>query len=45
MVDPDLQIMGGGGGGGGGGEGGHPDPQVRGGGLPKNFFRSFGPQF
>ena len=31
--------------GGGGGEGGHPDPQVRGDGLPKNFFRSFGPQF
>ena len=35
----------GGGGGGGWWGGGHPDPQVRGGGLPKNFFRPFGPQF
>ena len=32
-------------GGRGGWGGGHPDPQVRGGGLPKNFFRPFGPQF
>ena len=26
----------------GGGEGGHPDPEIRGGGLQKNFFRPFG---
>ena len=39
MADPDLQIR-------GGGRGvGHPDPEIRGDGLPKNFFRPFGPDF
>ena len=33
MADPDLEIRGGGGEG-----GGHPDPEIRGDGLPKNFF-------
>ena len=33
MVDPDLQIRRGGGGG-----GGHPDPEIRVGQSPKNFF-------
>ena len=28
-----------------GGGGGHPDPEIRGGGLKKNFFWPFGPQF
>ena len=37
--DPDLQIRGGGGG------SGHPDPEIRSGQSPKNFFRPFGPQF
>ena len=41
MADPDLEIRGGGGGEGGG----HPDPEIRGDGLPKNFFRPFGPDF
>ena len=27
------------------GGGGHPDPEIRGGGLKKNFFWPFGPQF
>ena len=42
VADPDLQIRW------GGGEGseGHPDPEKRGGGgLKKEFFRPFGPQF
>ena len=38
VADPDLQM------GGGGGEV-HPDPGIRGGGLPKKFFRFFGPHF
>ena len=40
MADPDLQIRGKGG-------GGHPDPEIRGGGgsFLKNVFRPFGPQF
>ena len=38
MADPDLQIKGWGG-------GGHPDPEIVGGGGLKNvFFRPFGPQ-
>ena len=44
MADPDLQIKGKGGGEGGG----HTDPEIRGaggGGLKKNFFGPFGPQF
>ena len=44
VVDPDFQITGGGGGGGGR----DPDPEIRGGavgGLHKQFFRPFGPQF
>ena len=44
VVDPDLQITGGGRGG-----GRDPDPEIRGGGgvggLPKQFFRPFGPPF
>ena len=36
MRDPDLQIRGG---------PGHPDPEIRGGGLQKNTFWPFGPQF
>ena len=36
MTDPDLQIR---------GEPGHPGPEIRGGGVSKNFFRPFGPQF
>ena len=27
----------------GGGGGGHPDPEIRGGGAQKNFFQYFGP--
>ena len=39
MVDPDLQIRGGGG-------GGHPDPEIWGGGQSQKFFFSpFGAQF
>ena len=34
---PDLQIRWGG--------GGHPDPEIRGGGLKKTFFQPFGLQF
>lgn len=37
MADLDLQVKGGGGGG-GGEEGGHPDPEMRGGPGLKNFF-------
>ena len=37
VTDPDLQM--------GGGGGVHPDPRIRGGGLPKKFFRFFGPHF
>ena len=41
VTDPDLQI--------GGGGGGHPDPEIRGGGagpgLKKSFFRPFGLHF
>ena len=38
VKDPDLQI--------GRGGGSHPDPEIKGGGgLKKNFFRPFGPQF
>ena len=37
VADPDLQIRGGGGGVGGG----HPDSEIRGGGLKKFFFRLF----
>ena len=40
-VDPYLRI---GVGGGGGGGAGHPDPEIEGG-LKKNFFQPFGPQF
>ena len=38
VADRDLQIR---------GRGGHPDPEIRGGGggLKKNLFRPFGPQF
>ena len=36
VADPDLQIRGG---------GGHPDPEISGGGLQKDFFLPFGPQF
>ena len=39
LANPDLQIRGG---------GGHPVPEIRGGGvtgLKKNFFPPFGPQF
>ena len=36
MADPDLQIKGG---------GGHPDPEIRGGGLKTIFFQPFRPQF
>ena len=36
VADPDLQIRGG---------RSHPDPEIRGGGLKKNFFRAFGPHF
>ena len=39
VADPDLQTRGAGGG------GVHPDPGIRGGGLPKKFFRFFGPHF
>ena len=43
MPDPDPEIRGVGG---GREVYGHPDPQIReGAGLPKNFFRPFGPQF
>ena len=35
VVDPDLQIRG----------GRSSDPEIRGGGLQKDFFRLFGPQF
>lgn len=37
-ADPDLQIR---------GQGSHPEPEIRGGegGLKKNFFRPFQPQF
>ena len=45
VVDPDLQITGGGR---GRGRGRDPDPEIRGGGvggLHKQFFRPFGPQF
>ena len=35
VTDPDLQM----------GGGVHPDPRIRGGGLPKKFFRFFGPHF
>ena len=38
VADPDLQI----GGGGGWGRGGHPDPEIRGGGLKKFFFNLSG---
>ena len=37
MADPDLQIREDG--------GSHPDPEIRGGSLKKNFFQPFGPQF
>ena len=40
MADPDLQIKMGVGGG-----GGHPDPEIRGGGLKNFFFRPLRPQF
>ena len=36
VTDPDFQIR---------GEPGHPDPEIRGGGLKKKSFRPFGPQF
>ena len=36
VADPDLQISGG---------GCHQDPEIRGGPVLKNFFRSFGSQF
>ena len=36
MMDRDLQIR---------GVGGHPDPELRGGGLQKTFFKPFRPQF
>ena len=41
VADPDLQIRGKGGG------GGHPDPEIRGGGavFRKNVFQPFGSQF
>ena len=38
VVDPGLQIR-------DGGAGGHPDPEIRGGGGLKKIFRPFGPQF
>lgn len=39
MPDPDLEV-----GEGGGGEGGHPDPEIRGGpSVSQFFFRLFGP--
>ena len=38
MADPDLHIRRGGG-------GGHPDPEIREGDGPAEFFRSFGPEF
>ena len=37
VADPDLQIR--------GGRGGHPDPEIRGGGLKNFLFRPFGSQF
>ena len=36
VADPDLQIR---------GRPGHPDPEIRGRGLQKHFFRPFGPHF
>ena len=37
VADPDLQVI--------WGEGGHPDPEIRGGGGFKKFFPPLGPQF
>ena len=37
VAEPDLQISKGG--------GGHPDPEIKGGSLKKNFLRPFGPHF
>ena len=39
VADPDLQVRGGGGGGGGAG---HPDTELRGGSVSKNFFQRGG---